>query len=503
MAASENPSGTPRSIGELESPSAAGINPLRILVIEDDRDTRENLCDILELDGYQVETASTIAAVSARDDLATFGAIILDRRLPDGTADEFLPQLKRQAPQASIIVVTGYGDLDGAIAALRAGAADYTLKPVNADALRARLAALAETRRLVVEKQQAESAFRTLVDAAPCLIVISRQNGATVYANSCAIRTTGYSANEINRHLPRDRFVTLPLGSQSTTPESTSSAIERTERHFVCKDGSRRWIVWRTQVLDDYQGSPALMAVGQDITDLQTAQQKALQAERLAAIGEMMAGLSHESRNALQRSKACIEMLELEIADRPEAVELVQRLTKAQEHLQRLYEEVRSYAAPVQLNRELCDLRHIWREVWSHVVPLHPKKSIEFAERLEVDDYRCLVDRFALGQVFSNILENAVAAVPNPGQIKISYEVATLGNRPALEISILDNGPGIDAEQSTRIFEPFFTTKAKGTGLGMAIAKRIIESHGGEISVRDRTPPGAEIIIVLPRGPHE
>jgi signal transduction histidine kinase len=264
-----------------------------------------------------------------------------------------------------------------------------------------------------------------------------------------------------------------------------------------------RWIVWQTQQLDNYRGKPAVMAVGQDITELQAAQQKALQAERLAAIGEMMAGLSHESRNALQRSKACIEMLELEVSDRPDAIALVHRLTKAQEHLQRLYEEVRSYAAPVTLNRESCDIRLLWREMWSHVRPLHPDRVIELQEEVTAADCRCLVDRFALGQVFRNILENAATASPNPGRIVVRCREVELGKRSALEISFLDNGPGLNAEQAERIFEPFFTTKTKGTGLGMAIAKRIVDTHGGELFVRKRTPPGAEIVIVVPRGIHE
>jgi PAS domain S-box-containing protein len=424
--------------------------------------------------------------------------MILDRRLPDGTADLFLPVLRKRAPNASIVVVTGYGDQAGAVAALRSGAADYTLKPVNADALRARLASLAETRRLGIEKQRADSAFSALVEAAPCLIAIVGNDREILYVNSCAQNTSGFDAAEISPHLPIERLVGRQREANPVAATQTSF-----ECPLACKSGLTRWIVWQTQQLDNYRGKPAVMAVGQDITELQAAQQKALQAERLAAIGEMMAGLSHESRNALQRSKACIEMLELEVSDRPDAIALVHRLTKAQEHLQRLYEEVRSYAAPVTLNRESCDIRLLWREVWSHVLPLHPDRVFDFQEEVSAADCRCLVDRFALGQVFRNILENAATASPSPGRIVVGCREAEIGDRPALEISFLDNGPGLNAEQAERIFEPFFTTKTKGTGLGMAIAKRIVDTHGGELFVRKRTPPGAEIVIVVPRGMHE
>jgi signal transduction histidine kinase len=76
---------------------------------------------------------------------------------------------------------------------------------------------------------------------------------------------------------------------------------------------------------------------------------------------------------------------------------------------------------------------------------------------------------------------------------------ARLGDRPALCVAVRDNGPGLNAEQRRRIFEPFFTTKTKGTGLGMAIAKRIVEAHGGRLAVGTGTGPGAEIILTLPR----
>src|SRR5579885_3267166 len=113
---------------------------LRVLVIDDDADTRNNLRDILELDDFQVETAGTVAEVLQSRNWHGYLAILLDRRLPDGTAEELLPRLRQLAPDASILVVTGYADLQGAIAALRQGAADYILKPINPDALRASLA---------------------------------------------------------------------------------------------------------------------------------------------------------------------------------------------------------------------------------------------------------------------------------------------------------------------------------------------------------------------------
>jgi signal transduction histidine kinase len=115
----------------------------------------------------------------------------------------------------------------------------------------------------------------------------------------------------------------------------------------------------------------------------------------------------------------------------------------------------------------------------------------------------CLVDQFRVEQIFRNLLENALAASKDPVVIEVGCADSSLQGRPALTISVRDNGPGLTSEQKHRIFEPFFTTKTKGTGLGMAIAKRIVEAHGGRIALGDRcgdgSGGGAEIVITLPR----
>ena len=479
------------------------LAPMTVLVVEDDDDTRANLCDILELDGYRVDAVGTMGEALEPRDWSDVVMVILDRRLPDGTAEELLPRLKRLGPNADVIVATGYADLDGAVAALRNGAADYIIKPINPDALRASLSRTAERRRLAQATARSEAAFRTLVEAAPTLTVILRPDGAILYMNPFAERLTGFSAAEV---LGRNFAAVFGDG------DSRRSLVERLaggnpqvkpmrgfEDKLRCKNGLHRSIVWNAEILADFDGQPAILAIGHDVTELNEAQRKALQAERLAAIGQMMAGLTHESRNALQRSKACLEMLALEVEDRPAALDLVRRIEKAQDHLQHLYEEVRSYAAPINLERDICDLRALWRETWSHLAQLHRDKNVRFSEAIACSDLKCRVDHFAIDQVFRNILENALSAVPDKGQIAVTCIEADIDGQPAVRITFRDNGPGLSAEQRQRIFEPFYTTKTKGTGLGMAIARRIIQSHGGLIEVADAPGPGTEIVVTLPK----
>jgi signal transduction histidine kinase len=356
-----------------------------ILVIDDDPDTRANLRDILELDGYQVDGVGTVAETLRRQNWAQYAAILLDRKLPDGRAEELLPKLRQLAPQAAVLIVTGFADLDGAINAIRQGATDYLLKPINVDLLRTSLARVAERQRLAAE--------------------------------------------------------------------------------------------------------------------LQEAQQRALQAERLAAIGEVYTGLAHESRNALQRSQACLERLAKRVRDRPEALDLIARIQRAQDHLHHLYEEVRTYAAPLNhLKRQRCDLRQLLHESWADLAVQRKNRRAELVAEAAGFDLHCWVDPHRMEQVFRNILENALSAGLDPVEIRVEWAETDLDGRPAVRVAIRDNGPGLTPEARQRIFEPFYTTKTKGTGLGMAITKRLVEVHGGRIAVGNPPGPGAEIVVIMPRG---
>jgi two-component system, LuxR family, sensor kinase FixL len=476
--------------------------PTTALIVEDDDDTRANLSDILELDGYRVDAVGTVREALADRDWSSVAMIILDRRLPDGSADELLPRLKRLAPEADVIISTGYADLDGAIAALRNGAADYILKPINAEALRARLARTLDRHRLASAKARSEAAFRSLVEAAPAMTVILRLDGTIVYLNPFAEKLTGQSTREVVGCDFADVFAGGSTGARWSRWIGNGlggHSMRGVQDTIRCKDGPLRSVAWNTEALEDSQGQPALLAIGYDLTEIYDAQRKALQSERLAAIGQAMAGLTHESRNALQRGRACLDMLELEVEDRPAALDLVRRLERAQDHVQQLYEEVRDYAAPIVLKLEPCDLQALWRECWSDLAHSHQEKRIRLRESLDASGAGCRADRFRLNQVFRNILENAISAVGPDGEISIGCRSARFDGRPAVRLSFRDNGPGLTSEQRAHMFEPFFTTKSKGTGLGMAIAKRIIQSHGGLIEASDQSDPGATIVLTLPR----
>jgi PAS domain S-box-containing protein len=364
----------------------------------------------------------------------------------------------------------------------------------------------------ITSRLQAQEALRrerdfaeSLITTAPDIVLVLDLEGRIVRFNPYLEELSGYRLDEVrgqdwvSTFLPERERPGMPEGLREIADDQGN--LNHVSRPLRTKSGAERVIEWSNKVLRDGQGERlGILAIGRDITELKHAQERALQAERLAAIGQMVAGLTHESRNALQRSQACLEMLAMELRDQPKALDLIARTQKAQAHLHQLFEGVREYAASIRLERRRCNLASIWREAWSHLQTMWRSRSIALREEIGGVDLQCRADPFRLGQTFRNLLENALAARADPVQITISCLETKLEGRPAVRILVRDNGPGLTPEQAARIFEPFFTTKTHGTGLGTAIARRIVEAHGGRIEAGNNPGGGAEIRITLPRG---
>jgi PAS domain S-box-containing protein len=341
-----------------------------------------------------------------------------------------------------------------------------------------------------------------LIQRAQAIVLILDAQGCIVRFNEYMEQLSGYRLADVQG---RDWFDTfLPAEDRQRLRELFQSLLREAGagsavNPIVTRDGQRREISWSNKALKDDGVTTGVLAIGQDISDLKEAQQRALQAERLAAIGQMMTGLAHESRNALQRIQANAEMLELEVEQNEDAVELVRRIQNAQEHLHKLFDEVRGYAAPVKLDLLRCRLSETWREAWEILARQRAQRRAQLTEYVSAADIGIEVDRFRMVQVFRNLLENSLAACDDPVEIEIDVSETQFGQRRALRIVVRDNGPGIPSGVRERIFQPFFTTKAKGTGLGMSIAQRIVEAHGGTIGLANEVSKGAAVEITLPR----
>jgi two-component system, LuxR family, sensor kinase FixL len=352
------------------------------------------------------------------------------------------------------------------------------------------------------EHERSEVKFRMLVEAAAYMVMILREDETIAYCSPYSQELTGHSTTDVVGQSFVRLFVpesAQPAVSAALASTMAGRPVKAYEIPILYRDGSQRWFAWNARRLDDYEGAPAVLAVGQDFTERRDAQERMLRSERLAGIGQMITGIAHESRNALQRIQSCTEMLELEIENNQEAQRLVRRLQEAQDNLLRLFDEVRGYAAPLQLERESCRIDSIWREAWDSLETVRRGRDAVLVQNACDTDLTVLADRFRVVQLFRNLLENSMAACSDPVAIQIECRDAQLQGHPAIEVCVRDNGPGLSPAARQSVFEPFFTTKTKGTGLGMAIARRIVDAHGGQISVGNQYSSGAEFYITLLR----
>lgn len=352
--------------------------------------------------------------------------------------------------------------------------------------------------REIQRQTENEQRLRRLVDQLPAgaLYLSNRQ----IVVNSAFEEMTGFDRGELSTIEDWQRIL-LRQEEKATNGESNPSLDDKgivIHRSAVIrrKDGQER-------VLDiaAFRSLVDEVWLLHDVTEAEHRNERALRAERLAAIGQMITGLAHESRNALQRIRACTEMLEFDLESNPPAMELLGRLGKAQDDLRRLFDEVRGYAAPITLEWQNCSVQSLMDEAWESCEPLRVGRNAHMSVTIgNAGAEEVWVDRFRIVQVFRNIFENALAACEDPAEIKVTCRETTFDEKSFVEIRVADNGPGIPPKDRARLFEPFFTTKAKGTGLGMAIAQRVIEVHGGRISVEESAKHGAEFIIALPKG---
>lgn len=371
---------------------------------------------------------------------------------------------------------------------------DRVLQRTNEAETRARR--LAESEAALIESQ---SLYLSLVDHLPMSVIRKDRVGRVTFANHRFCELMGMSLEHITgctdiELYPRE--LALKYRNDDLAVMESGAVFQDVEEHQA-RGGRNLFVeVLKVPLRDSDNQIIGTQTMFWDVTDRKLAEERALQTERLAAIGQMVAGVAHESRNALQQIQACSQLLLWELDGDEKLRDLVKDLQAAEERLLRTFEELRSYAAPMKLDFKPCDIRSIVKSAWATTKLLRHGRDISLAEHEGNPVKRCMADPIRLEQVFRNLFENSISATEDPVRIEVRYE--TLSD-DRLQVTVSDNGPGLSPEQQNRIFDPFFTTKTQGTGLGMAIVKRTIRAHGGDITAESSS-AGAILIVTLPRG---
>ena len=267
-----------------------------------------------------------------------------------------------------------------------------------------------------------------------------------------------------------------------------------------------RQIVYQAQAQVLFVGVLVLALLGLSVWQIRTLrryltlQEEAARQERLAALGGMAAVLAHEIRNPLGAIKGLAQFLgEKQSADSTHHA-MTQTIAQEATRLERLVNDLLTYARPRPPDRRPTDLAVVLREVLRLVKPAAEAAGVVC--RLEVPEAvpHVTADPEQMKQLFGNLVLNAIQAMPTGGKLTLALRSADgrgVGRR-AVEVAVEDTGSGIPEADLPRIFEPFYTTRTRGTGLGLAICKQIVEAHGGVIRVAHTGPEGTTILVTLP-----
>lgn len=229
--------------------------------------------------------------------------------------------------------------------------------------------------------------------------------------------------------------------------------------------------------------------------NLKAAQSEVQRSERLAALGQLTAGLAHELRNPLGTIKNSAEMLARTLPSNNEiAKELSGYISSEVDRTNELVKRFLEFAKPFRLRLEVVSLSDILDRALQSLRHRAQDKSITLYRNDSPDLAPLPLDPQLIEQLLINLIANAIDASPNASIVTVVTRPAELG----IEISVIDRGPGILPENLTQIFNPFFTTKSEGTGLGLAIVSKIVDEHRGRIWVESTPGEGATFRVWLP-----
>jgi two-component system sensor histidine kinase HydH len=238
--------------------------------------------------------------------------------------------------------------------------------------------------------------------------------------------------------------------------------------------------------------------------ELEQAQAEARRSERLAALGQLSAGLAHEIRNPLGIIKGSAEMLNQRLRSaEPLAAELAGYISTEVNRLSALVSRFLDFARPLRIETRACSVPEIVDRALRAVAANWGGPEIRIERQFQRDLPYAAVDENLCEQVFVNLVQNAYDAMSESGgRLHISIALGARGERRGIEVRVADSGPGIPAELREHIFNPFFTTKKSGVGLGLSIVSKIVDEHRGSIELLDGQPvrgeSGACFVIFLP-----
>jgi two-component system sensor histidine kinase PilS (NtrC family) len=276
----------------------------------------------------------------------------------------------------------------------------------------------------------------------------------------------------------------------------TGGSVIRREKHDVAIGDELRTIGFAVTPLNTIEGAASgYTLIFQDLTDMKTLEAELRLKDRMAAVGELSAGIAHEIRNPLAAIAGSVQVLKKSTALNPQEQRLMSIILKESERLNKSIADFLRFVKPQEKRPAEFDIAASLAETLDllrNSPELTPAHTIE--DEIVPPSYTIVGDSDQIRQVFWNIARNAVQAMPNGGTLRVT----TAATSDHYDITFSDNGRGMNDADQRRLFQPFRTNFPTGTGLGMAISYRIVQEHGGRIEVTSHEGAGTSITVSLP-----
>jgi len=252
-----------------------------------------------------------------------------------------------------------------------------------------------------------------------------------------------------------------------------------------------------TDIISEDGDFVGTMFILRDLTQIRRLQATVQKQEKLAAIGNLAAGVAHEVRNPLSSIKGYATYFGSLFAEDSEKKKAAEVMTAEVERLNRVISELLEIARPSDIKPTMTDIRFLLTSSIRLVQQEADNAGVRIQTLIDEAIAPCVLDPDRLTQALINLYINGIQAMPNGGELSIAAR-ATENN---LVISVSDTGIGMPDEQLGKIFDPYYTSKNTGTGLGLAIVSKVVEAHDGTIEVHSAEQKGTRFTITLPRKP--
>ncbi len=497
----------------------------QLLLIDDEQSNLRVLSLSLRSDGYEV-----ITATNGSEGVEIFkkhlpDIVLTDIKMPGKDGIEVLKEIKDIEPDAEVIIITGHGDIDNAVEALKYGASDFINKPISDEVLSIALDRAREKLKIKRQlKQYTDHLEKEIHDATTELrrrsnfqsklincsndgIIATDHNFVVVVFNPAAERIFGYSREETLNKLKADDIYTwdiLDTLVEDSPRRKNGEGLPTREMEIVAKNGERIPVRFSGTFLYEAHEMMGSVAFFQDLREIKRLEAELVRSERLAAVGQTVAGVAHGVKNLLQGFKSGSYLVELGL-NKDDRQKLERGWNMVQKNIRRTSElvmDLLSYSKERQPELQWCEPNDIANEVYEMVQKQAEENNIEIIRDFDPDIGSVRMDPQTIHRCLLNLVSNAVDACIFDEDHTKNWQIVLKTRREngkMIRFVVSDNGMGMSETIKEKIFHSFFSTKGHlGTGLGLLVTRKHIEEHGGTIDLHSSPGKGSEFIVRLP-----